>query len=109
MGDEKSSLGLSPNVAAALAYVFGFVSGIIVFILENDNKFVRFHSMQSIILSVAFFVLAVIVGFIPVTGPLLGILVSIASLICWLIGIIKAARGEFFKFPVIGDFAEKQI
>lgn len=109
MSEEKTSLGITPNLAAALAYVLGFVSGIILFILEKENKFVRFHSMQSILLSVTVFVFSVVAGFVPIIGPLLGFFISIAGFICWLLALIKAAQGEFYKLPVIGDYAEKQI
>lgn len=109
MSDEKSALGLSPSLTAALAYVLGFISGLIIFVLEKENRFVRFHAMQSILLSVSFFVLGIIAGCIPVIGPAVSIIVSLASLVCWLIGIVKAAQGEYFKFPWVGDYAEKQI
>ena len=59
----KSSLGLDPNVAALLSYLGGFVSGIIIFVLEKDNKFVRFHAMQSLILFGALFVLQIALVF----------------------------------------------
>ena len=109
MSDGKSALGLSPNAAAALAYVFGFISGLIIFILEKDNRYVRLHAMQSVILSVVFLVTGVIAGFIPFLGPVLGIIISIVSLICWVIGIVKAAQGEYYRFPVVGEYAERQI
>lgn len=109
MSEEKTSLGLTPNLTAALSYVLGFVSGIIVFILEKENRYVRFHAMQSMLLSVAIFVLNIVVGFIPIVGPLLGIIVCFIGLICWLIALIKAAQGHYYKLPVIGEYADKQI
>jgi uncharacterized membrane protein len=109
MSEEKTSLGLTPNLTAALAYVLGFISGIIVFVLEKENRYVRFHSMQSMILSVAIFVLNIVVGFIPIVGPLLAMIVCIIGIVCWLIALIKAAQGQFYKLPVIGEYAEKQI
>lgn len=109
MSEEKTSLGLTPNLTAALAYVLGFISGIIVFVLEKENRYVRFHSMQSMILSVAIFVLNIVVGFIPIVGPLLAMIVCIIGIICWLIALIKAAQGQYYKLPVIGEYAEKQI
>ena len=54
----KSSTGIQPNVAALLAYLVGFVSGLVFFLIEKENKFVRFHAMQSIGLSGGLFVLA---------------------------------------------------
>ena len=109
MSEEKSVFGLPPNVAAALSYVAGFVTGVIFFVLEKDNRFVKFHAMQSILLSVAFLILSIAVGFVPLfRGGLYG-LVQIAYFICWILAIVKAAQSQYFKFPVVGDWAEKQI
>lgn len=114
MSDGKTSLGLAPNITAALSYIlgvigFGFVSGIVVFILERENRFVRFHSMQSIFLSVTFLTLSIIASFIPVFNEISVKAVYLGNFICWLLAMIKAAQGQFFKFPIIGDLAEKQI
>lgn len=109
MSEEKTSLGLTPNLSAALSYVLGFVSGIIVFVLEKENRYVRFHAMQSMLLSVVFFVLNIIVGFIPIAGPLLALIVCFVGLVCWLIALIKAAQGHYYKLPFIGEYADKQI
>ncbi len=101
--------GLSENTAAALAY-FTFIPAIIFLIVDpyNKSRFVRFHSFQSIGLCVASFVLHFIVIFIPFLGHALSLLLSLGFFIVWLITILKASRGEWFKLPVIGDFALKQ-
>ncbi|WP_418792305.1 DUF4870 domain-containing protein [Phosphitispora sp. TUW77] len=109
MSDEKTALGMSPNMTAVLAYVFWIVGGIVVILLEKENRFVRFHAMQSIIMSGAFFVVQMVSGFIPVIGWIIAVVIPLAYLVCWLIAIVKSAQGEYYKFPVIGDLAEKQI
>jgi len=109
MSEGKTSLGLTPNLTAALAYVFGFVSGIIVFIIEKENRFVRFHAMQSMLLSLVIFVFNIVVSFIPVLGPFLGIIVFVIGLVCWVTALIKAAKGEYYRLPFIGDYAIRQI
>lgn len=101
----KSSLGMDANLAAALSYVFGWLSGLIFFIVEKDSKFVKFHAMQSIIFSAAWTILSVVLA-ITVIGP---IILGIGGLIVWIILIIKAFSGEQFKLPVIGDMAEKTV
>ena len=55
----KSSTGLDENLAALLSYVFGWVSGLIFFLIEKDSRLVRFHAMQSILLNVAALILGV--------------------------------------------------
>lgn len=122
----KSSTGLDENVAALLSYVFNWVSGLVFFLIEKESRLVRFHAMQSLILSVTFFVvmialyivwivLAIIAGQISgLLGTLVGLVVGliifavfIAAVIGWILGMIKAFQGQYFKLPVIGNFAEK--
>ncbi len=104
----KTSMGMQPNVAAFLSYLVGFVTGIIFYVLEKENKFVRFHAMQSIIFSAPLFVLNTVLGFIPVLGWILMSLISLGAIILWILLMIKAYQGEYFKLPIIGDIAEKQ-
>jgi len=103
----KSSLGLDANVVACLSYVFGFITGILFYVLEKENKFVKFHAMQSIVVFGAFFVLNIILPFIPIIGWILLPIVWVASFVLWIILMIKAYQGERFKLPVAGDMAEK--
>jgi uncharacterized membrane protein len=122
----KSSTGLDENVAALLSYIFGWISGLIFFLIEKDSKFVRFHGMQSILLNalaavVAFalwvivFILALIAGqladalgtIIGLLGTLLYLAFVLAILIAWVMCLIRAYQGKYFKLPIIGNFAEK--
>ena len=122
----KSSTGLDENVAALLSYVFGWVSGLIFFLIEKDSRLVRFHAMQSILFNVfiaitgialwvVVFILLLISTQLPdILGSLMGLLVtliwivfSIGLLIGWVMCLIKAFQGQYFKLPVIGNFAEK--
>lgn len=102
----KTSTGLQPNVAALLSYLAGFVTGIIFFVIEKDNKFVRFHAFQSLVLFGGLFVVQMVLVFTIVLIILVPIL-NIATLILWVVLMIKAYNGEMFKLPVIGDMAEK--
>lgn len=99
----KTSIGMDANLAAAISYVFGWLSGLIFFIVEKENTFVRFHAMQSILFSVVWTVLVVLLA-ITVVGPAL---VSLLFFVFWIILMVKAFSGEEFKLPVIGDMAEK--
>ncbi len=110
----KTSMGLEPNVAGLLCYVLGWVTGLIFFLMEKENKFVRFHAMQSIVVFGAYTVIVVvlqILTFIPYLGVLflvLWILIGITAFVLWIILMIKAYQGEKFKLPWAGNFAEKQ-
>ncbi len=104
----KCSSGMQPNLAALLSYLLGFITGILFyFFLEKENKFVRFHAMQSIVVSAAFFVAQIILGMIPILGWALSFLVAIGGFILWILLMIKAYQGEYYKLPYAGDIAEK--
>jgi uncharacterized membrane protein len=105
---EKSSTGMDANLAALLSYLLGFITGIVFFILEKDSKYVKFHAMQSILVSVAIMIINFILGLIPILGWILAFLISLASIILWIVLMIKAYKYTWFKLPVIGEIAEKQ-
>lgn len=106
---DRSSTGLDANIAGAIAYLLGFITGIIFLVIEKDSAFVKFHAMQSTIVSVGFFALQLALGFVPVIGWILMPFVALAAFVLWLFLMYKAFQGERFKLPVVGDMAEQQI
>jgi uncharacterized membrane protein len=104
----KSSTGLDTRTAALLTYVLGFITGIIFLTIEKDSRFVKFHAMQSILISVALLVINLVLGFIPVIGWIVGILLVPLSFILWIACMLLALQGKLFKLPVVGDIAERQ-
>ncbi|MEK6692472.1 MAG: DUF4870 domain-containing protein [Nitrospirota bacterium] len=113
-----SSSGIEPNLAAALSYVLTIITGIIFFVIEKENKYVRFHAMQAILFGAAWIVLWIVLGvvflgliFVPVIGWIISAVIylglGLGGFILWLILMYKAYQGERFKLPVIGDIAEK--
>ena len=103
----KTASGMQANLAALLSYLLGFVTGLVFILTEKENKFVRFHAMQSIIVFGFLFVLGIILPFIPVIGWLLIPFVWLFKIIIWIILMIKAYQGEYFKLPIAGDMAKK--
>lgn len=95
----KTSSGMSANVAGLLCYAFVWISGLIFYLTEKENKFVRFHAMQSIIVSVVFSILMLI--------PFLNIIALVAWLILWIFLMVSAYQGKEVKLPFAGDIAEK--
>ena len=114
----KTSLGLEENIEGALCYVLGWLTGIVFFVIEKDNKFVKFHAMQSILvflpLQIIWFVFGG-AGFFSVFWYGLGFLwlcgwiIALIMLLLWLVLMLKAFQGEKFKLPIVGDIAEKQV
>lgn len=116
---EGKAGALPENIAGALAY-FTFVPAMVLLLLDpyRKNKFVRFHSVQclvvwlaGIVVALALRVLGMAVFLIPILGPLLVVLVDVAvilaALLLWLVLIIKALQGEMFGLPWIGAVAEQ--
>ncbi len=104
----KTSLGIDANIAGLLSYLGGFITGIIIFVLEKKNRFVRFHAMQSIMTFGAIAVFQMAAGFLPFLSFILPLL-NLAGFILWVVLMVKAYQGEMFKLPVAGDAAEKQL
>ena len=122
----KSSTGLDENIASLLSYIFGWVSGLVFFLIEKDSRLVRFHAMQSLLFNILIGVVAFalwIVLFIVflIASQLSGALTTLLSLVSVLVWVVfaiaifgglilclvKAFQGQYFKLPIIGNFAEK--
>ena len=96
--------GLSDTAAGALAYVT-IIPAIIFLVLApyNTKPFVKFHCFQSIGLAIVWFC-----AWFLIWIPFLGWALGLAILVCWLLCIVKASQGSYFKLPVISEFAAKQ-
>ncbi len=110
-----SAGGLTDNVAGLLAYLL--IPAVIFLIIEpyNRNRFVRFHSFQSIFYCIAGIAIGVIMGILTnlpflgiVMALFLGPVIGFGLFIVWVILLIKAYQGQMFKLPFIGEIAEKQ-
>ncbi|MDY6834007.1 MAG: DUF4870 domain-containing protein [Chloroflexota bacterium] len=112
---KGTSTGLDPNIAGLLCYVLGWITGIVFLVLEKEDKFVRFHAIQSIITFGA--ITAVLIGLgilenIPIIGILFFILqvpIMIVGFILWIILMVKAYQSEEYKLPWAGDIAAEHI
>ncbi len=124
MSGGKTALGLDTNVGALLCYLpvclISLVYSIIVLVTEKDNRFMRFHAFQSLIISAIYLVvmiaLQVVGAGIAIAANsailsglfgLLSLVVVVAFIAAMIFGCIKGYQGQKFKFPVIGDMAEK--
>ena len=113
--------GMTDNVAAALCYVLGLVTGILFLVLApySQNRNIRFHAYQSIFLHLGS--IALFIGLMIVTGilrliPFMGVMISfvlyplvgLGIFILWLMLMYKAYNRERWVLPFIGPLAEKQ-
>ncbi|HRN96544.1 MAG TPA: DUF4870 domain-containing protein [Candidatus Levybacteria bacterium] len=106
---EKQTTAQNQNVMGAVAYLLGFITGIVLLLVEKENKFVRFHAMQSTIVFGGLFIVNIVLGFIPLLGLLTGTVLSVVGIILWIVLMIKAYQGELYKLPYIGQIAEEQL
>jgi len=97
------------NVMGAAAYLLGPITGIAFLLIEKDNKFVRFHAMQSTILFGALFVINLGLGFVPLLGWLAGLVLSMAAFVLWIVLMWKAFNGEEYELPYVGKIARDQV
>jgi uncharacterized membrane protein len=114
-----STTGLAPNIAAALAYVAGPFSGLLVLMAEQTNTLVRFHAWQSILalgglwtLGLLLYVLAFASIFVSASLFLvmlwMSALVWITSLVICVMCLLKAYKEQRWKLPLAGDYAERK-
>jgi len=103
MAEEKYTFGLEKNVACALTYVLGWVSGLVFFLAEKKDEDIRFNAAQSIITFGALTVLSMV----PVIGLILSPFLFLGGLILWLVLLVKAYQGNTLKLPLVGQLAEK--
>ena len=121
-GGKSGTTGLPSNVAAALACI-PLIGGIIFYILEKHDQFVRFYAMQSIIFGGVWIIFTIIwnvlfgvLAHIPMLGWLFALLLwiiwaiwSIAAIIVWIIAMFKAFSGVRWDIPFIGPIARNQM
>ncbi len=105
---EKTSTGLTENVAGLLCYVLGWISGIVFILIEPENKFVRFHAIQSIVTFGVLIVASALLSWIPFVGVFFGAVIGILCFILWIVLMVKAYQGTKYKLPWAGNFAEKR-
>ncbi|RZN63147.1 DUF4870 domain-containing protein [Methanonatronarchaeum sp. AMET6-2] len=118
---SETSIGLDENIAGALAYLLGFITGVILLVMEKDNQFVRFHAAQStvvfagiFVLFILFSVLSMVLGFVGLgiitfVIWLIGILVWLLALALWLYLMFTAYKGNKTRIPVAAGLAEKLL
>ena len=127
-GGKTSFMGLDSNVGAMLCYILNFlcclglVLSIVFVITEKENRFVRFHAMQSLFLSILQILVGLIVGILGLVLSLvldmihmgwlgwllvlgLRLVLFLVFIALWIIAGIKAYGGQWYKLPLVGNFA----
>ncbi len=99
-----TSMNMDPKLAGALSYIT-WIGGLVFFLAEKQNRFVRFHAIQSLILWLGFTVLNIVLSIIRLgfLGGLLWLVVLIGAIVAG----VNAYQGKLYKLPLIGDYAER--
>jgi uncharacterized membrane protein len=105
---ERTGMGMKARTAGLLCYLFGWVTGLIFFLLERESRFVRFHAMQSILFFGILSVLEWVFSYVPFFGAIGGAL-GLVTFIGWIFLMVKASRGQYYKLPLFGDLADRLI
>jgi uncharacterized membrane protein len=109
MAAVETSTGLEPNVAGLLCYLGIWISGIVFLVLERENRFVRFHALQSIIVFGALTIASALLAWIPFVGGFFGGAIWVLAFVLWIVLMVKAYQGDLFRIPAAGDLAEKLL
>lgn len=104
---EMTSLGMKARTAGLLCYLFSWIGGLVFFLLEKENRFVRFHAAQSILFFGAMSILEAICSLFPFALFGLGGIVGLVGFIGWIILMVTAYQGRYYKLPFFGDYAEQ--
>ena len=104
--------------AAVLSYSFGWLTGLLFMLFGGQNRFVRFHALQSL----AFFGAINVIDFglfqfmfrvahyfdgLLVVCILLCLLLNFIAFVSWIIAMVQAARGVYFRLPFVGDLVAR--
>lgn len=120
MAEPLKPLKKDSNLLAALAYVLGLIVALLIYLIEKEDKWVRFHAMQAIVFHVAYMVafgavFIVLWLFALVTmgfGAICMFAIFPVALLVFVANIwfaYRAYQGEYFELPVIGEFTASHI
>lgn len=110
--------GLPENIAGALSYLLGPITGIVFFIIDRPRPFVRFHAVQCIgvtiawvVVSLGLMILSTVLGFIPILGwlvsAILGLGLTVAGFGLWLWLMYQAYQGNTWEIPGLGPHVRR--
>jgi len=112
---KKSSTGMEPKIAVLLAYLFSWLGGLIILLIEKENRFVKWNALQALILGIVevacIFVISFILGLIPYIGwfffSWLGWVLAGVAWIFAIVAIVMGFQGKTFRIPGISSLTDK--
>lgn len=128
--ETQTDSGMDENVMAALSYVLGFVTGIIVYLIERDNEYVRWHAAQSMAVFGLLFVAnialstisatlftsfafssagSVVFGLLSLVLSLASLALGLGALVAWVYLMVRAYQGETPRIPIAAGLADRIV
>lgn len=112
---KKSSTGMEPKIAVLLAYLFSWLGGLIIWLIEKENRFVKWNALQALILGIvgfgSYIVLSLVLGWIPFIGwflfSWLGYVIWLVTWIFGIVALIMGFQGNTYKIPWISKLTDK--
>jgi uncharacterized membrane protein len=105
----RSSTGLAENVAGALCYLLGWITGLIFLVLEQQSGYVRYHAMQSVVVFGGIAVASLVLGLLSGIGLVLQQALALLSVILWILLMVKAWQGERYRLTWISDVVDRLL
>ena len=118
--NKKSSTGMDPKIAVLLSYLFSFIGGLVFYLMEKENKFVKWNALQALILGI--FELVIIIVFFAIFNTIfiatflwgvaavfstIGSIALAAAYVLAIIAIIMGFQGKSFRIPGVCKLADK--
>jgi uncharacterized membrane protein len=101
MGDTPSAAGSNKKTYTILAYLLGWITGLIFLFVGKDDPDVKWNAANAVVVFGGLAVIDLILSFIPVVNVLVFV-VGIAGFIYWVIFMIKALQGTGQRIPAPG-------
>ena len=116
--ENTTSVNMNENIEALLAYLFGWLSGLVILLLEKKSRFAKFHAAQSVVVFGGLTVLEIIVAILAIPFAVIGLgviitllyaLIYLTMLVLWILLMVKAYQHEDYRVPFAADIADKLV
>ncbi len=105
----RSSTGLAENVAGALCYLLGWVTGLVFLVLEQQSAYVRYHAMQSVVTFGGIAAVSLVLSLLSGIGFVLQQALGLLSVVLWILLMVKAWQGERYRLTWISDVVDRLL
>ncbi|MCI8528696.1 MAG: DUF4870 domain-containing protein [Lachnospiraceae bacterium] len=94
---------MTKKATGIVAYIS--IIGWIIAFLAGDKEGAKFHLNQALVVDVAMIIFNIVAGIltiVPIIGAILSLVISIALLVFWIMGLVYAIKEEEKEIPLLG-------